>query len=86
MRLDTAAATKNPGKVLIGECTEFKLHRPIKGVIDFVEMKLRALSVNASSLIDRSRATFILESYREGRIAVGFHKGVPVFVDVVKNA
>ena len=84
-----AMATRNvaglPGRP--DRCTEFQLHRGKddgKNVIDFTEQKLIRYAERATDPQQRLHLMAMVEDYRGGHIAIGWRRGLPVYVRVTK--
>jgi hypothetical protein len=91
----TTMATRSTAstKVPLHECTNFTLHKSqltiFRGIqnkiVDFTEHKLLKY---ANSVIDAQQKLELMamtKDYRDGNIAVGWRRGSPCYIKVVKD-
>ena len=90
-----AMATRNPSHVSISttNCTELQMHKTqhpyfdaVKSkLIDFTEHKLVRCIDEAIDIQQQIELSLLLKNYKEGRAAVAWREGRPIFVTVTRE-
>lgn len=93
--MNAAMATRNLAKETISaqECTTFELHKSQRAVFngfqdkvfDYAEHRLRRLAMRSRNRERRAFLFDLIERYMDGDVAVGWHYGQPVYIDVTKG-
>jgi hypothetical protein len=67
-------------------CTEFQLYAGCKDVIDYTERRLVRYAGKAADPMQKLTLCAMIDDYRDGRIAIAWRGGRPVFVKVTKES
>lgn len=92
--MSIAMSTRNPSNVKIGiTSTEFQIHKTQhpqfdsvkRKLIDFTEHKLIKCAESARDYQQQLELIALLDNYKEGKAAVAWRDGQPVFISISKE-
>lgn len=89
-------ATRNPASVQLERdgCTGFVLHKSQQSIfngvqekiIDYTEHRLLRYASTVRDAQQRLVLMALIVDYREGNVAVGWHRGRPTYIKVTRDA
>lgn len=88
-------ATRNPADVKgpLHECTEFVMHKSQQAIfsdiqrkiVDYTEYRLLKYVAGVKDMQQKQVLMTLIKDYRDGKVAVAWRRGQPVYVRVTKD-